>query len=155
MSRLLCSKNPGWRSLALLWMISTLWFISAPALQAAEGNLQFVFHSSVAHSSLSPAEARAIFSARQQYWDDGTKIHVFVLQTDSPLHQQFCRQMLQMFPYQLERIWNQITYSGQGDPPHIMQSEQALLEAVRQTPGAVGYVQRQTLSSQQTGGETQ
>lgn len=50
-----------------------------------------------------------------------------------------------MFPYQLERIWNQITYSGQGDSPVIVGSQQALIEAVYDTPGAVGYASEEQI----------
>lgn len=108
---------------------------SVPAAQ----KMQLILHPSVQPQTLSHTEARMVFSARKQHWDDGTKIKVFVLKTDSMLHQYFCRQILRMFPYQLERIWNQITYSGQGDSPEIVDSQEALIDAVYSTPGAVGY----------------
>ncbi|WP_018984332.1 type 2 periplasmic-binding domain-containing protein [Salinimonas chungwhensis] len=123
--------------------------LSVTSARAAEDNLQFVFHPSVGKQNLTPTEARSIFTARQQHWEDGNKIHVFVLQTDSPTHRRFCRQMLQMFPYQLERIWNQIIYSGQGDAPHVVVSQEALIDAVQATPGAVGYASEELLENRQ------
>ena len=123
--------------------------LSATSVRAAEDNLQFVFHPSVGKQSLTPTEARSIFTARQQHWEDGNKIHVFVLKTESAVHRRFCRQMLQMFPYQLERIWNQIIYSGQGDAPKVVPSQEALIDAVKATPGAVGYASEELLQNRQ------
>lgn len=124
-------------------------FLYTCNLQAKEMDISVIFHPDITQQTISQAEARQIFSARQQHWEDGSKIHVFVLNTDTALHQQFCQQVLQIFPYQLERIWNQITYSGQGDPPHIVKSPQALVQAVYTTPGAIGYASQKMLDDQQ------
>ena len=45
-----------------------------------------------------------------------------------------------MYPYQLDRIWNKLTYSGLGVAPVMVVSPAALIDAVRKTPGAIGYV---------------
>ncbi len=45
-----------------------------------------------------------------------------------------------MYPYQLDRIWNKLTYSGLGVAPIAVVSPAALINAVRATPGAIGYV---------------
>lgn len=47
-----------------------------------------------------------------------------------------------MFPYQLDRIWNKLTYSGLGVAPITVNSPQELLDAVKKTPGAIGYVEK-------------
>ena len=57
------------------------------------------------------------------------------------LHKQFCREVLHMFPYQLSRLWDQITYSGQGVTPVRVTSYQALIEALESTSGSIGYVE--------------
>jgi len=142
------SGGNSWLSV-LLPVVVVLLVLYATRTDASEARLQFIFHPSVPTQSLTQTQARQIFTARQQHWEDGSKIHVFVLNTDTLEHQRFCRQLLQMFPYQLERIWNQITYSGQGDPPHIVDSSQALINAVNQTPGAVGYATDTFLEDQQ------
>lgn len=46
-----------------------------------------------------------------------------------------------MYPYQLDRIWNKLTYSGLGVAPIIVTSPAALIDAVKSTPGAIGYVE--------------
>ena len=45
-----------------------------------------------------------------------------------------------LLPYKLDRIWHKLTYSGLGTAPIVVQSRQALIDAVLANPGAIGYV---------------
>ena len=90
--------------------------------------------------SLSVAQLRRIYSMRQVRWQNGTPIVVYVLANDHSLHQDFCKEQLQLFPYQLDRIWNKLTFSGYGVAPIIVANEQELIQSVRSTKGAIGYV---------------
>ncbi|TKB02123.1 hypothetical protein E5672_16645 [Alteromonas portus] len=104
--------------------------------------LNVMVNESVMVAELNRSELRQIFTGQRQYWDNGNKITVFVLQDSDELHRQFCRDILQMFPYQLSRLWDQITYSGQGITPIRVTSYQALVDALENTEGAIGYVER-------------
>ena len=77
---------------------------------------------------------------RQTTWSNGQAITVYVLSNQHLTHQLFSTQVLGMFPYQLDRIWNKLVYSGLGEEPIKVQSEQEMLERVSQKPGAIGYV---------------
>lgn len=77
---------------------------------------------------------------RQIQWSDESAITVFVLPSQHALHQQFAKERLQIFPYQLNRIWHKLTYSGLGVAPTILQSEEELIQAVISTPGSIGYI---------------
>lgn len=77
---------------------------------------------------------------RQIHWPDGSLITVFVLPRQHFLHVKFTKEQLQMFPYQLDRIWNKLTYSGLGVAPITVNSPQELLDFVKNTPGAIGYI---------------
>ena len=98
-----------------------------------------IINNGVEKRQFSRTDIRNIFSARTQYWSDGAKITVYVLGAQTEAHKDFCSEMLKMFPYQLERMWNQITYSGQGERPQTVATEAELIEAVKNTPGAIGY----------------
>lgn len=78
---------------------------------------------------------------RLTQWADGQRITVYVLPRHHLLHLQFSKECLEMYPYQLDRIWNKLTYSGLGVAPITIMSPEALVEAVRTTPGAIGYVE--------------
>lgn len=77
---------------------------------------------------------------RQLRWKDNTPIVVFVLPSQHALHKKFSKNILNVFPYKLERIWNKLTFSGLGVAPIIVQTEKELIQAVSTTPGAIGYV---------------
>jgi hypothetical protein len=77
---------------------------------------------------------------RQLRWENNTPIVVFVLPSQHVIHKNFSKNILNIFPYKLDRIWNKLTFSGLGVAPTIVQSQEALLKAVSATPGAIGYV---------------
>ncbi|GFD69004.1 hypothetical protein [Alteromonas sp. KUL106] len=128
------------KKLKLVLLIMAALVISVPKVNASE--LYVMVNESVMVAELSRSELRQIFTGQRQYWNNGTKITVFVLEDRDELHKQFCRDILQMFPYQLSRIWDQITYSGQGVTPVRVTSYQALIDALENTEGAIGYVER-------------
>lgn len=100
-----------------------------------------VVHPSVTESTLSTSQLRHIYTMRQTQWLDGQRITVFVLPRHHTLHLQFSKERLEMYPYQLDRIWNKLTYSGLGVAPITVTSPAALIDAVRKTPGAIGYIE--------------
>lgn len=96
-------------------------------------------HPSINEPILTTSQLRRIYTMRQIHWPDGRRITVFTLPRKHALHIRFSKERLQMFPYQLDRIWNKLTYSGLGVAPITVNTPQALLDAVRKTPGAIGY----------------
>ena len=105
--------------------------------------VQVVVNPSVETQDISVEQIRRIFSMRQTVWSNGQAITVYVLSNQHQTHQSFSTKVLGMFPYQLDRIWNKLVYSGLGEEPIKVQSEQEMLERVSQKPGAIGYVMQQ------------
>jgi len=77
---------------------------------------------------------------RMLEWPDGTPITVFVLDQNNQQHNEFCKNVLHVFPYQLRRTWNRLIFSGSGQAPIILSSSKEMLDRVRNTPGAIGYL---------------
>ncbi|GAA0856184.1 substrate-binding domain-containing protein [Aliiglaciecola litoralis] len=121
-----------------------LLFLSMNFAHADGKSVTVLIHNDVKTTELTSAQLRKIFSMRQTLWPDGTPIVVFVLPSQHPAHQALCKDMLKMFPYQVERIWNKLAYSGLGEKPIEVSSEQEMLERLRTTPGAIGYVMENT-----------
>jgi ABC-type phosphate transport system substrate-binding protein len=99
-----------------------------------------VVNQSVPLQSLTQAQLRNIFTLRQTQWPDGSAITVLVLPDTSVLHQRFSREQLKLFPYQLNHIWDKHSFSGTGSRPRQVDNAAAMLQQLRQTPGAIGYV---------------
>mgnify|MGYP000272652643 CR=1 FL=1 len=110
--------------------------------------LEIVTHPQVTESSLTKSQLRRIYTMRQLRWSNNKAITVFVLPSQHVLHQRFAKERLQIFPYQLNRIWHKLTYSGLGVAPIIVKSEQELIQAVLETPGAIGYLSDEMLIRQ-------
>ena len=106
------------------------------AVEAAK----LIAHPSVPQDQLSKNAARLVFSLRLTRWPDGSGVRVFVLPDNAPLHRQFSKQRLGLFPHQLRRVWDRQLYTGTGQVPVEVASEEEMLSRVRSTPGAVGYL---------------
>jgi hypothetical protein len=85
---------------------------------------------------------RAIFTLRTLYWPNGEKIRVFVLPDNNVVHKAFVKEKLGMFPHQLRRTWNRMTYTGTGQPPVTVDSIAEMLDKVQHTDNAIGYIGR-------------
>ncbi|WDE01999.1 hypothetical protein SG35_023760 [Thalassomonas actiniarum] len=112
-------------------------------------SVTIITHASVGQADIPSAQLRRIFSMRQLRWQNGVAITVFVLPSQHPLHQRFSKEKLGIFPYQLDNIWQKLSFSGLGATPIVVQTPQDLLEAVQATPGAIGYAADEV----RTGGE--
>lgn len=108
--------------------------------------IEVVTHAQVTDSSLTKSQLRRIYTMRQLHWSDNSAITVFVLPSQHSLHQRFAKEHLQMFPYQLNRIWHKLTYSGMGVAPIVVNSESELIQIIMNTPGSIGYINDNTLN---------
>jgi len=77
---------------------------------------------------------------RQQFWPNGEKIKVFTLADSHLAHQNFTKNNLHMFPHQLRRVWDRIVFSGAGQVPETLNSEDEMLEKIANTPNSIGYL---------------
>ncbi len=101
---------------------------------------EIVVNSSVPEYKVSLNKARAIFTMRQRFWPNGKRIKVFTLADNHPHHQMFTKNNLHMFPHQLRRVWDRIVFSGIGQVPMVVSSEEEMLAKVANTPNAIGYL---------------
>ncbi len=124
------------RQCLLCLALSVCTFSSAQAIDVImnPGNSNELLEESV--------DLRSIFSMRTRYWANGEKIRVFVLPDNNPVHKTFVKQKLQMFPHQLRRTWNRMTYTGTGQPPVTVDSMAEMLEKIKSTKYSIGYIDR-------------
>lgn len=84
--------------------------------------------------------ARLLITMRMPQWPNKRPVTVFVLPDNNPVHTAFAKRVLEVYPYQLRRTWDRQVFSGTGQAPRQVASEQEMIERVSQTAGAVGYV---------------
>ena len=91
---------------------------------------------------------RAIFGMRLRTWPDNSPIRVFVLKDDDPTHISFAKKQLSIFPQQLRRAWDRLIYSGTGQAPREVASEEEMRDLVASTTGAIGYIDKDKVSDE-------
>ncbi|HET8707383.1 MAG TPA: hypothetical protein VFM46_13850 [Pseudomonadales bacterium] len=99
-----------------------------------------IVNSSSGADAVSLSEVRAIFSMRLRRWPNGLPVTVYILKSDSVTHSDFCKNILNIYPHQLQATWDRMVYSGTGKAPIVVNSEAEMREMVAATPGAIGYV---------------
>jgi hypothetical protein len=107
---------------------------------------EVVVHPGVAVETVSRNEARAIFGMRLRNWPDGSRIAVFVLSDAAPTHVSFAKTQLGIFPHQLRRAWDRLVFSGTGQAPTEVRSEEEMRAKVSTVAGAIGYLRRESLN---------
>lgn len=90
---------------------------------------------------------RAIFSMRHTEWKNGTPVKVYVFSDNSPEHQMFSKEILEIFPYQLRLAWDRQVFSGIGQYPEQVSSSKEMLAKIKLTPGSIGYIPIQEVSN--------
>jgi ABC-type phosphate transport system substrate-binding protein len=106
------------------------------------GAAEIIVNASVPSAHYSRADTRAIFAMHLRIWPNGEPIKVFTLTDDDPVHKDFVKNNLNMFPHQFRRAWDRMIYSGTGIAPIQLDSEQEMVEKVMNTPNAIGYVRK-------------
>jgi hypothetical protein len=118
--------------------------ISSPSV-LAEDVVVAVQKNTPANAPISRYVLSAIFGMRLTTWPDGSAIRVFVLADENHLNSLFCKQILHIFPHQLRTAWDRLVYSGTGQAPVVLSSELEMRTRIANTPGATGYLTKETL----------
>ncbi len=111
--------------------------------QAAFATPKIVLNESVEFTNLDSAYLNQIFAMQIRKWPSGQAIQVFILPSTSSLHRKFVIDRLKIQAHQLDRIWNRMLFTGTGKAPTVVDSEDAMLQMIQTTPGAVGYVSKE------------
>ena len=109
-----------------------------PTLSMAD-DVFIVANKDVPANSLAANDVKQIFLGNKTSWDNGDKI-VFVVQDRTDAGDAFLKAYVQKSVSQYENYWKKQVFTGKGKAPQSFESDQAVVEFVAQTPGAVGYV---------------
>jgi len=89
--------------------------------------------------TLGETELSLIFLRKKLYWAGSKRIRPVNLSTDQPIRRQFSQRILGSLPENQAEYWNVLYFHGTS-PPHVVNSEEAMLRFVAETPGSIGYV---------------
>ena len=106
-----------------------------------------ITHIDTKNKTVSISRLQSIFGLRIKAWNDDTPITLYTITPFKKDHQNFCKYILGIFSHQLQRSWDRLTYSGRANSPTIVSSFDEMIDAVANTPGAIGYIPRNKLNS--------
>lgn len=116
-------------------------FATGPVL-AADGDPVLVAAESSPLSGLSTAQAIGYFTGRQRTLPSGEPVQPLDLPAEHPLRERFYRLLTGLGPAQMNSYWARLRFSGQMQPPQVVDSEAAMLRQLRDNPRALGYLSR-------------
>ncbi len=105
---------------------------------------EIIANSNLFQEKISIREVRSIFSLKLRQWRTGERVIVVSYSDENggaeEEHEKFCKNVLKIFPHQLQLAWDRATYSGIGIPPKKVDSVEQMIEFISKTKGAIGYV---------------
>lgn len=112
---------------------------------AAEVLAVIVPHNKDIHQ-IDSSELSLIFWCKKLYWAGGKRIQAVNYSASNPLRLQFSLSILKSTPETQTNHWNSLYLQGIS-PPHVIDSQEAMLRFVADTAGAIGYIDACKLDS--------
>ena len=128
----------------MLRLIGVLVMLAAPAARAGEAAFRVIVHRDNLTTSITRAELSAIYMKRTRSWGDGREIVPVDQPVSSPVRERFSRSILGKNVAYVTRYWQRLIFSGRGIPPRQLQNDAAVLELVKNSRDAIGYIARET-----------
>ncbi|MGH8543892.1 MAG: hypothetical protein ACREX3_09750 [Gammaproteobacteria bacterium] len=153
------------------WALCLILLCGWPARATAEEVVVAVNPAAPAGEAIARNTLSAIFGMRLRAWEDGTPIRVYVLPDHHAVHVRFCKQILGVFPHQYRAAWDRLVYSGtgqaplevaseeemrtrlagtRGEAPVVVASEEEMRTRLAGTSGAIGYLTRKMIDESVT-----
>ncbi len=110
---------------------------------AAEQNIAIVVAKDAAKSLLRARfdhrTLKRIYRRQQLLWPNGQRAMPLNLSADNPLRHAFTRTLFHRSMEEMASYWNEAYFDGLS-PPHVVDSQEAVIRFVTRYPGAIGYV---------------
>jgi len=140
--KFLSSRNRSGTYLACISIIVLMFFNVSASHAKNNSSVIIIANKNISEESLTLGAVRSIFGMRLRSWKGNNPIRVFVFNDHHPLHIEFSKKILGVFPHQLRWSWDRLVFSGTGQAPTYVKTEKQMLEYIENIPGAIGYITR-------------
>lgn len=129
----------------LLLVLSALPLLSPGAGVPAQTSAPVVIiaNPSIKGSEFSTSDLRDVFTGASSTLKGASSVGPVLLKQGTA-HEEFLTRYIGKSDSAFRATWRSLVFSGQGSMPHTVDSEAAVVEYVAHTPGAVGYISRNT-----------
>ena len=133
-------RNRWYISVAIFTAL-TLW----GARPASSQDVAVIGHPDVPAESVSVALVLDYFTGDRRRWENDSPVVPLDLQEPKDVRKTFYKS-LGKSSSRMRSIWMKQKLSGEGEPPEAIRSEEELLLRVANTPGAIGFVRRDSVT---------
>lgn len=107
----------------------------------ADGEAVLIVGKDTTVESIDKGRLTRIYRMQSRKWQGGQRIFPVNLPATHPLRRVYSKYIFGQLPIDMARYWNERYFQGVS-PPHVLTSEEAVVEFVATTPGAIGYISR-------------
>ena len=126
----------------LRWLLFILTVTVAPASSA---EVAVIAHPSVPVQQISKSQLLDLYTGDVKEWKNGEPVIIVDLKPRSDVKEAFY-DYLGKSSSRMKSIWMRNMLTGEGTPPESLESQAEILERVKNTPGAIGYVNRELVA---------
>lgn len=109
----------------------------------AHADFYLIVQSANPQPAFTQKEAVDLFMGRNRAFQNGELAQVHDLPRDSPARADFYQRLTGMGPAQVNSYWARLMFSGRTMPPQSVADEAAMIETVKRSPSAIGWVRKE------------
>ena len=115
-----------------------------PVVAHAQDSFVLIANPANPIATLSRGEVSKLFLLKRTRWSSGQRAQPVDQVESSPVRRQFSNAIHGMDVPSVKSFWQEIVFSGKGDPPPERASDAQVLAYVRSRPNGLGYVASST-----------
>ena len=124
----------------ILTLLAAVLLSAVAARPATASEFQVVVNSSNPNSSVSKDQLAKFFLKKATKWDHGLKVQPVDQAAKRTLRRSFSKVILGKEVSWIKSYWQKLIFSGRATPPPELDSDQDVLDYVRNKSGGIGYV---------------
>jgi len=124
-----------------------LLLITSVIVKGQETILIAISNTKGAPSTMKMTELKSVLKGEKQRWNDGTKVSIVLMKTNTPVGEATCQKIYNMSGDKVKRFWLGLSFSGKADAPIFCNSISELETIVAQTPGAIAILDKISIST--------
>ena len=129
----------------LRWLLAAAWALAAPVAQA---DFYIVAQAGSPQAAMTQKQAIDLFMGRNRALSNGDFALMLDLPRDHPRWASFYQALTGLNAAQVNSYWSRLLFSGQNMPPRALADEAMVLDTLRRTPNAVGWVTKEPADKQ-------
>lgn len=132
------------------YFIAAIFFLFVSFASFSQEPLVVIGNGKGSPAELKMGQLQSILKGERQRWNDGTKVVIALMKTNTPVGTATSKKVFNMSGDQLNKHWLALVFQGKADPPSFFNSVAELENYVAQTPGAIGVIGQAPTIAQKT-----